>query len=439
VSHNTARSWLSILEASYLVLRLPPLHANVTSRLVKTPKLHFYDSGLLCGGEAEVLAPAQLRARIAKRAAALHGKYADVAAGAARPSVRKAILGRAQAARRARGASSHWREGAATLSVSAMAAQLALFPGLVPLENPPAPPIPEHAVQREEAAQLASRQMGLFDAQVQRLRAAIESVAAADLSAAASLLESIPHEIDPVVPIMKRRVAGLREALERVGALPPSARVAGHLELGRSLAAEPEPWAGLGRALIARAALGLAPTEGVMAARLLLEARESRRAKAALQAVPGSPDAALLFALGDVEVALGDRPAARRHYCDALLLDPFDESFERIADEQVSGLPYVAEYEVEVEGNARAWSAPVGIIAGVLPRPRASCSGLPIPARASPEDAAILSRARQFVDALVLAASPDAERNRDTLLEARRRMKRASAPLFAWYMARRAQ
>ncbi len=48
VSHNTVKSWLSVLEAGYLVLRLPPFFANVRKRLVKTPKLHFLDSGLLC-------------------------------------------------------------------------------------------------------------------------------------------------------------------------------------------------------------------------------------------------------------------------------------------------------------------------------------------------------------------------------------------------------
>ncbi len=48
VSHNTARSWISTLEASYLVRRLPPWHSNQTNRLVKAPKLHLLDSGLLC-------------------------------------------------------------------------------------------------------------------------------------------------------------------------------------------------------------------------------------------------------------------------------------------------------------------------------------------------------------------------------------------------------
>ena len=46
VSHNTARSWLSVLEAGYLVTRLSPLHRNLRKRVVKTPKLSFIDSGL---------------------------------------------------------------------------------------------------------------------------------------------------------------------------------------------------------------------------------------------------------------------------------------------------------------------------------------------------------------------------------------------------------
>lgn len=48
VTHSTARAWLSVLEASYVVWRLPPFHGNLGKRLVKTPKLHFLDSGLVC-------------------------------------------------------------------------------------------------------------------------------------------------------------------------------------------------------------------------------------------------------------------------------------------------------------------------------------------------------------------------------------------------------
>jgi hypothetical protein len=46
VAPNTAKSWLSIMEASGLVYLLQPWHNNVTKRLVKTPKLYFLDTGL---------------------------------------------------------------------------------------------------------------------------------------------------------------------------------------------------------------------------------------------------------------------------------------------------------------------------------------------------------------------------------------------------------
>ena len=48
VSQPTAKAWLNVLEASFLVFRLRPFHANLRKRLVKTPKLHFHDPGLAC-------------------------------------------------------------------------------------------------------------------------------------------------------------------------------------------------------------------------------------------------------------------------------------------------------------------------------------------------------------------------------------------------------
>ena len=48
VSHTTARRWLSVLEAGYVVFRLPPFWANLRKRLVKSPKLYFCDVGLAC-------------------------------------------------------------------------------------------------------------------------------------------------------------------------------------------------------------------------------------------------------------------------------------------------------------------------------------------------------------------------------------------------------
>ena len=48
VSVPTITEWMSILQASYIVWKLPPYFANINKRLVKTPKLYFYDTGLLC-------------------------------------------------------------------------------------------------------------------------------------------------------------------------------------------------------------------------------------------------------------------------------------------------------------------------------------------------------------------------------------------------------
>lgn len=46
ITHNTAKAWVSVLEASYLVFLMHPHHKNFGKRLVKTPKLYFYDTGL---------------------------------------------------------------------------------------------------------------------------------------------------------------------------------------------------------------------------------------------------------------------------------------------------------------------------------------------------------------------------------------------------------
>ncbi|MEW6679810.1 MAG: DUF4143 domain-containing protein, partial [bacterium] len=48
ITHNTAKSWLSLLEASYIVFFLRPYYKNFNKRLVKMPKLYFYDCGLVC-------------------------------------------------------------------------------------------------------------------------------------------------------------------------------------------------------------------------------------------------------------------------------------------------------------------------------------------------------------------------------------------------------
>jgi predicted AAA+ superfamily ATPase len=48
VDHKTIGSWLGILQASYIVHLLPPFYNNFSKRIVKSPKLFFYDTGLAC-------------------------------------------------------------------------------------------------------------------------------------------------------------------------------------------------------------------------------------------------------------------------------------------------------------------------------------------------------------------------------------------------------
>lgn len=48
ISQTTASEWLIILEASYILFRLKPYYKNFNKRLIKTSKLYFYDSGLVC-------------------------------------------------------------------------------------------------------------------------------------------------------------------------------------------------------------------------------------------------------------------------------------------------------------------------------------------------------------------------------------------------------
>ncbi|NJL77410.1 MAG: ATP-binding protein [Saprospiraceae bacterium] len=48
ISYQTIRKWLSVLETSFIVYTLQPYHQNFNKRIVKTPKLYFYDTGLAC-------------------------------------------------------------------------------------------------------------------------------------------------------------------------------------------------------------------------------------------------------------------------------------------------------------------------------------------------------------------------------------------------------
>lgn len=65
ISSKTVKSWLSILEASYIVFLLQPHYKNFSKRLIKSPKIFFYDPGLACAllgiDTADAVAPHYLR------------------------------------------------------------------------------------------------------------------------------------------------------------------------------------------------------------------------------------------------------------------------------------------------------------------------------------------------------------------------------------------
>ncbi len=48
ISHTTASAWISVLQALFVVHLLPPHHRNFAKRVIKSPKLYFLDTGLLC-------------------------------------------------------------------------------------------------------------------------------------------------------------------------------------------------------------------------------------------------------------------------------------------------------------------------------------------------------------------------------------------------------
>ncbi|WP_299671266.1 ATP-binding protein [uncultured Polaribacter sp.] len=65
IAPNTARDWLSILEATYIVHLLKPHYKNFNKRLIKRPKLYFYDTGLACN-LLQIKSIAELQVHFAK-------------------------------------------------------------------------------------------------------------------------------------------------------------------------------------------------------------------------------------------------------------------------------------------------------------------------------------------------------------------------------------
>jgi predicted AAA+ superfamily ATPase len=67
VDHKTIGAWIGILQASYVIHLLPPFHNNFSKRIIKSPKLYFYDTGLACS-LLGIHSPAQLNMHSGKGA-----------------------------------------------------------------------------------------------------------------------------------------------------------------------------------------------------------------------------------------------------------------------------------------------------------------------------------------------------------------------------------
>ncbi len=67
IDSKTVKSWTGILEASFVVFLLPPYHRNFDKRIIKSPKLYFYDTGVACS-LMNISSTEQLNAHFAKGA-----------------------------------------------------------------------------------------------------------------------------------------------------------------------------------------------------------------------------------------------------------------------------------------------------------------------------------------------------------------------------------
>jgi tetratricopeptide (TPR) repeat protein len=316
--------------------------------------------------------------------------------------------------------------------------QLSLFPGVAARLKTTAVELPsadEPIAEPEPAPGVgSSSQIGLFDARVRELRAIREAIALGEIDQVRHRLQSVEPGADFDVGGTRERLSKISEQLVDAGRLSARGSVVAIATLARKLAADGEPWSRLGRTLLVRAAVAVEDEPSSLAGRLRIEAGDLDGALSVLtSALEPTRTADLLFALGDVQTLRGNPTSARRHYRDALLIDPFDAAFENVLDDDVRSLADIAESDVEIEGEPRAWAAAVGIVAGVLALPSPSDFPLSEP---NPSLAAALGRTRRFIEALVLTTAPHGRQGPTALIEARRTMKRASPALFAWYMAR---
>jgi hypothetical protein len=294
-------------------------------------------------------------------------------------------------------------------------------------------------------------QLGLFDRRSIQLVSVGDALAAGDLDEAErrslALRASDPNDLR--IRSLAEDIGAHRASLQRAESLAPSARASALLALAQSLSARSGAWASLRARLFRRVAqevLALLGCEGELegqpAGYYLLEAGAPAEAKASLTAAVRVRRAARsLFLLADAATLLGE-PSARRTYLEALLVNPFDSAFAFVRDLEVRALPDVARDEFEIEEAPEAWSAPVGILTGLLPSPAVLDASLYGPQAADRADREhcfarreALVRVRRFVGALAVALSASRARE-GSFIEARRAMKQLCPTLFTAYLRR---
>ena len=287
-------------------------------------------------------------------------------------------------------------------------------------------------------------QVGLFEPRSLLLGRARAAVALGQLDEACRELDTLRARCpdDAAVGREALEIHTLRERLARIDGPRARQRARALVELASELERAPEPRASLRRHLLARAGAELrkqhgdtGELDGRLAGEYLLEAGDLEGAQASFaRAFAADQRARALFLLADATHLLGDSAAARRLYLQALLLDPFEPALRRVRDDGVRSLPETVRFEVEIDDEAEAWSAPAGMLLGVLPRPALEETPAvpPPPEMLPPRRREALVRARAFVEALVAVGTARGE----AVIELRRTMKRLSPQLFGLYMDR---
>src|SRR5262249_13907987 len=144
--------------------------------------------------------------------------------------------------------------------------------------------------------------------------------------------------------------------------------------------------------------------------------------------------ARFLAYLGDAEHQRDLRRRARDRYREALALDPQDVDWEEIRDDEVRALPDIARTEFELEDGV-AWSAPVGIILGVLPRGHAPVALPSDGAEAGPQNGSgSMDPAQRFLAALVQDRREPGQPLGGAVIDARRTMRTLAPQLLAAYL-----